>query len=326
MAIESTPFASETETLDYDLLGQHAALISSEHWSLLRVSGEDAKSWLQGQVTNDLRGFADGDSISFCFCNSTGQIEAVADAWAVGEVVYLTCEAAVTPAILNRAEDTVIMEDVLVEDLHDRYRLLSIQGPAAQKIVEGLALSNEVIQLRSHRTAASGLDLWMPAQAENLIGQIKAQVPNVSPSTSEVARLEAGIPRAGHDYDAKTLAAEMGESFVAAHISYTKGCYTGQEVLMRIHSRGHTNRTWMGLLCDAPVPSGAIVSHPTKSGVGKVTSTAVSPSLGPIAAAFIRNEFAHEGEGFLVETHSTPVHARAISLPFTPRKLSSEQR
>ena len=83
----------------------------------------------------------------------------------------------------------------------------------------------------------------------------------------------------------RTLPPEMGPAFEAAHVSYTKGCYTGQEVLMRIHSRGHTNKTWVGFVLDKAVTAGARIGE-----LGEVTSACISPRLGPIALGTVRNE------------------------------------
>jgi folate-binding protein YgfZ len=115
------------------------------------------------------------------------------------------------------------------------------------------------------------------------------------PVIDETARIEAGIPKRGVDFTEKTLPPELGPAFEARHVSYNKGCYMGQEVLMRMHSRGHTNKTWVGILLDSPVEVDAVVWHESRADAGVVTSAAVSPRLGPIAAAMLRNEAAQEG-------------------------------
>jgi folate-binding protein YgfZ len=123
----------------------------------------------------------------------------------------------------------------------------------------------------------------------------RIEPPLDSGTVSEANRLEMMIPAFGKDIDDKTFPQELGKEFERWHMSYTKGCYTGQEVLMRIHSRGHTNRLWVQLRCEALVPTGSDVLDSTGRKVGKVTSAAMSPEFGPLAAAMIRNEVSAPG-------------------------------
>ena len=120
-----------------------------------------------------------------------------------------------------------------------------------------------------------------------------AQRPDsISDDAFEIARIEAGIPKRNVDYTSKTLPPELGRQFELDHVSYNKGCYTGQEVLMRIHSRGHTNRTWMGVILEGQVEVGATISHESREDAGVITSTALSPEFGYIATAMLRREVA----------------------------------
>jgi folate-binding protein YgfZ len=288
---------------DYDRLRRDAGLFELKGWSLLRIWGEDRNEWLQGQVTNDLRQFTEGGASSFCFCSATGQIQVVADAWADSNSYYLTCETVNSSAVLRRVEELVIMEDVEIKDLTTAYRGFSIQGPKAS-LIDG----EGILAFPSRRTVWGGWDLWLPEGAA--LPHTVAEL-SIGDEAVEIARLEAGIPRAGVDYDAKTLVPELGSDFAARHISYTKGCYTGQEVLMRIYSRGHTNKTWMGLVCEARVVAGALVE-----GSGRVTSAVISPELGPIAAVFLRNEVALEGQEVQVQMECGMVRARVKTMPF----------
>jgi folate-binding Fe-S cluster repair protein YgfZ len=98
-------------------------------------------------------------------------------------------------------------------------------------------------------------------------------------------------------------------------VSYKKGCYTGQEVLMRIHSRGHTNRTWMALTSDTEMPVGARVRHRNRDDAGVVTSAGDSPDYGPIAGAMLRAEAAIPNENVEVETSEGWVPARVHLMP-----------
>jgi folate-binding protein YgfZ len=135
-----------------------------------------------------------------------------------------------------------------------------------------------------------------------------------------VLRYEAGIPQAGVDWSERTLAAEMGEPFIRRHISYTKGCYVGQEVLMRIYARGHTNRSWVPLQVQGEIlpPRGTAVHATDRADVGWITGAVHSPALGGaiLAWGFVRNEYAAPDTRLQVATEP-PIEA--VVLPCAPR-------
>lgn len=276
---------------DYDLLMTGPALLPNLDLKLIELTGEDRLEWLQGQATNDLRGMQAGERRSFCLCLATGQIEAVCDVWAEADRLLIATDAQAAPAVLKRAETMVILEDVTARLLE--MTCLSVR---ADEMEVGGALV-----LPSQRLSARTWDVWGAPE-------IASQFPTASEAAYEAARLEAGIPKPWIDYTAKTLPPELGPAFEARHVSYQKGCYTGQEVLMRIHSRGHTNKTWVGLILEGPVTPGQKVSHPSREDAGLVTSTALSPSLGWIAAATVRNEAANPGETVQVGNVKGTVH------------------
>jgi folate-binding protein YgfZ len=160
-----------------------------------------------------------------------------------------------------------------------------------------------------------GWDVWVPAdQAKALWIQRDAFAP-IAWEAYDIARLEAGIPSYGRDATAKTMPPELGGFFSSRHINYNKGCYVGQEVLMRMHSRGHTNRTWMGLISESPLEVGALVSHARRPEAGVVTSAVYSPDFGNIGAATLRNEIASDGEVVIVKTSAGDVEAEVRPMP-----------
>jgi len=131
----------------------------------------------------------------------------------------------------------------------------------------------------------------------------------------DIARLEAGVPSLGSDIGAKTMPPELGPAFESRHVSYRKGCYMGQEVLMRIHSRGHTNKSWVGLLTDGPVEPGAVITVGPGKEVGSVTSAAYSPRLGHFAAGMVRNEAAVAGTSVEIVSERGNVFAEVRLFP-----------
>ncbi|MCW5944085.1 MAG: aminomethyltransferase family protein [Fimbriimonadaceae bacterium] len=267
--------------------------------AFLRVTGDDRKGWLQGQASNDLRQIREGGSLRFCFCQPTGQIVAPAKLWAMPDAFYLAVPRATLPAVLNRFETMVVMEDVAVEDVSGSHRRISLQGPAAAELLganlppldcgEVAIGETRALAFRANRTGLGGWDVWFPTDRPAGFLKLERKVPPLSPAPLEALRLEAGIPTWGRDVAATILPPEMGPAFEQRHVSYTKGCYTGQEVLMRIHARGHTNRTWRGLVTDEPLIPGEKLAHPERPDAGEVTSVAFSPELGWIAGAMLRN-------------------------------------
>lgn len=274
---------------EYQKLLTDWAVLPDAGIGLIELTGADALEWLQGQATNDLRNLGATDPISFCLCEPTGQLLAVCDTWIFeGRMLIATDNAA---ALIHRAETMVILEDVVAHDLSNEFSLLSVQGPRATQQIRDFYGQGSMV-LKRNRLGLEGCDVWSP--------KTETSPDRISETTYEIARIEAGVPKRGVDYTTKTLPPELGPAFESTHISYNKGCYTGQEVLMRMHSRGHTNKTWMGLLLESPVAVGEKISHASRDDAGVISSAAVSPTLGPIAAATLRNEAAIEDAEVLV--------------------------
>jgi folate-binding protein YgfZ len=320
-------FATREVVADYDVLRDECGLVDLPHLSLIAWRGDDRKGWLQGQVTNNLRTFDSGASSAFCFCENTGHIISVIEAWALPDAVYATVARSALAATLARTEQMTVMEDVAAVGLDKEYRLVSIQGPRATKrlseLIElpkldaGTATleGSDVLVFRSDRTGMGGWDLWLPARTRKPRKALEATLPTIASEAYEIARIEAGIPRFGSDMTTKTMPPEMGAIFTSRHVSYHKGCFTGQEVLMRIHSRGHTNRTWVGLVSNHPFRVGDLVVHGGREDIGTVTSAAASPDFGPIGAAMVRNQAAFEGESVRIKTEQGLISAEVRLMP-----------
>ena len=244
--------------------------------------------WLNGQVTQELRDMAVGASREACLCSVTGQIEAVLFICRLPESIAIQTFAETASKLTQRAETSVFMEDVRIEAAPESWGLHAIRGPeSAQVIAQMTPLPS------SHGVVFSVQDkacIWSSGESS-----VSMRLPLASSEAVEAIRIERGEPLWGKDIDAKTLPAELGLQFVEDHVSYTKGCYTGQEVLMRMHARGHANRTWVGILLKEYVEPGVTVSSSTREKAGKVTSSAISPEFGPIAAAMLHRDSAASG-------------------------------
>lgn len=249
-----------------------------------RLAGADSLSWLQGQITNDVALLESQPWLDFCLTKPTGQLLAFCRAWKYEGGLLVSTQ---QPEVLEqRVEATVILEDVVLK-LFEK-QVTCVQGPQAAG------------DLPSDRTGSGGYEL---------IGDSDSYT-KLSESAFKLATLEAGIPLFGIDTKEKTLPPELGASFDNKHTSYNKGCYTGQEVLMRIKSRGHTNKRWIGLKF-IKEPVGTEVEHEGKV-VGKIHRTAVSPAFGHIASATVRNVAAEPGTD--VSVNGT--EATIVEMPF----------
>ncbi|MBC8065397.1 MAG: aminomethyl transferase family protein [Chlorobia bacterium] len=310
----------------YDLLRADCGRYPTDDLVLVELSGEDRKGWLQGQATNNLRSLDFGASSAFCICEPTGQIISVCEIWSLKDRFLISLPKGSLDGFLRRVEQMVIIEDVVAKVLDD-HRLISIQGPSATQRLGELAQlptldANEaelgtqtVALLRSNRAGLGGWDVVVPADAKKAITKLEKEFEPIDHAAAEIARLEAGVPKFGQDINPKIMPPELGNAFDARYVSYNKGCYTGQEVLMRIQSRGHTNKTWMGLIADDPFEVGGLVKHSRRTDAGEVTSATFSPSLGYIGAAILRNEAASDGEWVTIESSSGPVQAEVREMP-----------
>lgn len=322
-----SPSLTDDTITGYDLLRFECGRYELKQSALIELRGEDRKGWLQGQTTNNLRSVTNGSSIAFSICAPSGHMIASCEMWAIGERYLVRMAKACLPNFLKRFEQAVILEDVVMEDLSSQIRLLSIQGPTAtsglRQFFETPSLDAgsvfydgiEILCLRSNRTGMGGWDLLLPRDAEKQAADIESAFEEINDEAYNIARLEAGIPKFGIDMDEKTFPPEMGPMFEQKTISYNKGCYTGQEVLMRIHSRGHTNRTWMGLMSITPLSAGDKVTSKARPAAGFVTSACESPQYGFIAGAMLRNEVAFAGEIVKVITNNGEVEAEVVQMP-----------
>lgn len=230
------------------------------------IFGADAFSWLQGQVTQDLSPLKQNGHVAACLCNPTGQLLTIIHFYSTNGNIF-----AITPdrqVILDRIENFVIIEEVSATV--SPMPLVSIQGVDANG------------RYPIDRTGFGGYDTF-----DN------PYLPEIPAEHLNALEIAAGIPRPGVDTNPKTLPPELGPAFEDQYVSYTKGCYVGQEVLQRIHSRGHTNKTWVGLISNSPLCEG--ICNLDGKDVGIVHRTAEHPELGYIASATLRNEASSPG-------------------------------
>jgi folate-binding protein YgfZ len=222
--------------------------------------------------------------------------------------------------------------DFHVKDLTSETALLSVQGKRAVEVVEkvlktsvsdlprdGVLETNwqntPVTIIRATHTAEDGFDILIDsaqgAQLRQALIDADAQV--VSPDVFEVLRIEAGIARFGHDVDETNVVTETN---LDDAVSYTKGCYVGQEIIVRIKHRGHVAKKLTGLRfqTEKRIEPGTIIKSSDGKEIGKLTSTAFSPKLeATIGLGYVRYEFLNPGTTVVIEPE---IQATTAELPF----------
>jgi tRNA-modifying protein YgfZ len=231
---------------------------------ILRLTGRDRQSFLQGMVTNDVAALTPGESCYAFHLTSKGQIIADLLVLCLEDSLLLSTELGWGVTLAESLEHHLVMERVKIAAHTATTYFVYGTKPDVPCVFNGLGWL-------VYDTPPEGLATYEEATYEGL-------------------RIEAGIPRGRVDFDEKTLAPETGQASRAIH--YKKGCYIGQEVVARIDARGHTNRSLVRLtLTELAAPRTPLFVEGKK--VGWLTSCALGPTLGqPIALGYLRNEFA----------------------------------
>jgi folate-binding protein YgfZ len=283
--------------------GGGAGLFDLSSRGRVEVSGGEAVQFLNGMLTNDAARLEDGAWMRAAFPNPQGRLVAAVRVLRRGDSFVFDTEAATYVRVLKYLERYTLAGDFRVRDLTNETALLSVQGARAREIV-GSALgeqvsevanvargrvatarfgAGEVTALRDTHTAEDGLDLFVDAcEAEAFWGAlVGAGARPAGQDALEVLRVEAGVPRYGVDASEANVVLEVVDE--AEAVSYTKGCYAGQEIIARIHWRGHVAKKLAGLLLDcgdAEPPADSAVRSPADGReVGRITSTVFSPRL-----------------------------------------------
>ncbi len=304
----------------YRQLREECGVLDRSERGKLMVSGAEAAEYLQGQLTNDVEALAPGEGQYAALLDRKGHMQADMRVLRLSpEEIWIDTEAEALEAARRHLETYKIGREVTVADVSAERAVLSLVGPRSVEIAGTAALpehANEAARVAGVECLAvgtgAGIDLIAKAAdaARLRDALLSAGAVEVSPEAAEVLRVEAGVPRFGAEMSAETMPAEAG--IVERAVSFTKGCYIGQEPVARLHYKGRPNRHLRGLELSAPVPAGASLRLDEKE-VGRIGSACVSPARGPIALAIVRRE-AEPGTELAVGEDG--VTARVVDLPF----------
>jgi folate-binding protein YgfZ len=267
---------------------------------VLHLQGDDAQSWLNGQVTTDLSGLGADDARYVLAVNVKGRV--LSDAWlrARAGALSLVLPRERVPLARESFDKHIIMEDVelvLDEDL----RVLTVQGPRAAQLLEQAGLTSGAY--RADRLGLDGFDVWV---AEGELAALRARLVQAAQQMGGGALDEAAwsqahvllaVPRCGVDFGEQSYPQEAG--LKARAVSFNKGCYLGQEVICMLENRGQLNRRLVQL--EHPghetVATGSQAFDAEGKRVGELTSGAVtdSPALATLALAYLKRPLAEPG-------------------------------
>ena len=279
--------------------GGGAGLFDLSSRGRVEVSGGEAVQFLNGMLTNDVARLEDGAWMSAAFPNPQGRLVASARVFRRGDAFLFDTESATYERVLRSLERFTLAGDFRVRDLTRETAIISVQGARARDVV-GAALGDlaaetargrvstarfqngEVTVARATHTAEDGFDLFVSAAAAASLWNalVVAGARPAGFDALEILRVEAGVARYGVDATDANVVTEVLDETSA--VSYTKGCYTGQEIIARIHWRGHVAKKLAGLVFDRdaePPTDARIKSCVEDREVGRITSTVFSPRL-----------------------------------------------
>jgi folate-binding protein YgfZ len=306
---------------DYRTITVGCGILDRSERGKLALSGGGAKEFLQGQVSNDMESLTPGSGCYAAFLTPKGKMLGDLRILDAGQELLLDTERVALQELFNMISRFSVGYDVQLHKRTLERGLLSLIGPASDAVLGPEAPDAEEhvhrmaelhgIGARAIRTDV-GIDLLCDAKAtEGLFGRLQqAGAVPVSESAAECLRVEHGRPRYGIELNDTVIPQEAGLNERA--VSFSKGCYVGQETVARLYYRGKPNRHLRGLRCVSPVASGDRVAFGDRA-VGQVASAVESPALGPIALAFVRREVV---PGASVSVGDERVNAMVIELPF----------
>ena len=340
--------------LEYAAVREGAAgLIDLSYRGRIKVSGTEAVQFLNGLITNDMKTLAEHSWMPAAFPNVQGRLIASVRVIRLHDkgtdrnvcpTFLIDTEAATHGSVLKNIERFTLAGDFRVTDVTNQTAMLSVQGEKAVEIVRAVLgdaaagieangvkqiewprnaegainVTEGVIVMRAAHTAEDGFDFVVPS---NDAGSFFEALENagarpVGNDALEMLRIEAGVPRYGVDMDETNV---VTEAALDDAVSYTKGCYVGQEIIARIKYRGHVAKKLSGLIFEQAVPLevGSAVQSSDSKEIGRITSTTYSPHLGrTIALAYLKYDYLAAGTRVKVISAANELAAQVTELPF----------
>lgn len=310
----------------YNAAHNAAALIDQSSQGTVALTGGDRASFLHALLTNDVAGLAQGRGVYAAYLTPQGRMISDMRVIETGTRMLLAVEHDVAAALATRLDSLIFSEDVQVRDATGEFAILGMYGPSAARMIQqatGISVADLVDQydnvtsesvsiVREDGLGVPGYDVYIPRDSAHDVRAklVAAGAVETSEETFETLRIEAGRPRFGIDMNSDTIPLEAGLEDRA--ISFTKGCYVGQEVIVRVMHRGHgrvARRLVSIVLPHASVPARGDKIHAGDRVVGEITSATASPKLGAsLALAYVQRDHAVPGAELRVNGSEARVH------------------
>jgi tRNA-modifying protein YgfZ len=305
----------------YQALRERAAILDLTGRGLTLVKDEDRTRLLHAMSTNVIEGLPPGAGNVALFLNDKGRILAELLVLCRQDDYLVDTEPATRQLVGEHLDHYIIMDVVELEDVSDAHCVFGVEGPGAAAVLASLGAPvpdaefahvawEDCLVARIAYTGGPGYRVYAPIamRAELQDRFVQAGAPPCDLATADAVRLEFGRPRHGVEFSDAHL---VHEAQLLSHVSFTKGCYLGQEIVERVRSRGNVNRLLTRLVvetADAPAPDTAVMVGDKEA--GRVLSAAYSPALGKsIAFALLRAEFIKPETEFVVDGTSARVAA-----------------
>ena len=313
-----------------------AGLIDLSSHGRLLISGVESVTFLNGLITNDMNSLTVNSWMPAAFPNVQGRLLGAVRVIHRNDGFLIDTESVTHEKILRLVERFTPAGDFHVTDITHETALLSVQGRKAEQVIRTvlgevaanverqivvktqLENGSDVCVIRATHTAEDGFDLFVGAsEAANLWDSlVKAGAQPIGLEALETLRIEAGIPRYGKDMDETTV---VSEANLDEAVSFTKGCYVGQEIIARIKYRGHVAKKLTGLVFEGELPleSGAKILSVEDQEIGRVTSLTFSPRLDrSIALGYVKYDYLAPGTHVKVSAGDDEIRGTVADLPF----------
>jgi folate-binding protein YgfZ len=305
---------------EYEIAKKSVALIDKNYLACFSFTGPDRARYLNAILTNNIKDLQPGQGNISLLLNPQGRILAEIETQADPNRLLCISHAMIRAHLADTLEKFIIMDDVTLTDETDRYATLSLIGPQTPQFIYDLAVNTNLNELSDFSSVEARIDaiactITKKSLANTPSADIRVDRKDIEQLWNFLAektralgggpvgykalnalRLEQSIPWFGYDFGDKQIPHEAG--LENSHISYTKGCYTGQEIVERVRSRGQVNRRRISLRfpsTNEPPPAGTILTTDSKE-VGAITSSSPLPrEPDSIGIAYVRKESAAPG-------------------------------
>jgi glycine cleavage system T protein len=332
---------------EYKAVRSTAGLIDRCHRALLQLTGPDRLSFLQGMLSNDLKSIKPGEGHYAAVLNQQGKVLGDVRVLRSENSFYLDLWQVIKDKIVEHLNRYLVADEVEITDRTEEYGILSVQGPQSEALLQKLAgrvvsparpIQHVIVDVdgaqicvvRDSHTGEEGFDLIIPIAALHDVAQKTTTLGKqfsaswVGGEAQNTLRIEAGIPLYGVDFTEDNLLLEVGLDHA---VSFTKGCYLGQEVVERIRSRGHVNKKLVGLLLDGQTAEAGDRVLASDRDVGTITSSVISPRLHrPIALGYVHRDSWSPGTSLSVSRSESRIQATVTALPFVQGSAALESR